>query len=434
MKSKRIAKFIITSIFAILACVALAFTIWGGDNLDFDRLKQNITDNLNLSAFSFSKLTSVTADTETPLLQTDFNDIFYTIDTKNSNAVCFYQYSDGKFEVIEPTATLPITVKYSGQEMTANVSYILKDGKISGYGLCSSSGIYDYAFFKLKTLPASHQVDEKDVLLLIDTEKDDFYKKDKTYDISFYYSLETAKISNFVYDVNANVGLDGKISSNYAIFTDEALESARKLIPFFTSRYYPSTTMDADFDVDLDNKERAAITRLASQAHYMYARVTDDGTVFLRRTETGFDSIVKAALNEKERVIASFNGDFNVNYIRYNDYVININTFEITNLTNAVSTKIENDDLAIVEHFACTDDATKLVIAGKTHEGEQIIIFSDMATGRIKSLKGDLLYTNANANFAFAGNETVFFNKPSSKSGKIYCSCLVSWEKVFSLI
>lgn len=424
-------RLITTIIVLTVAAAALIFTVFVGTGTDLDKLKSDISNSFSGSGVGFGKLKATDINTKTPIMQTDFSDIFYTIDTEKGNAVSFYRYDDNKLSPVEPTGTVPVSVTYSGQTLTANVSYILRDGKITGYGLYTQSGVYNYAFFKLKTLPTSHQIDENEYLLLIDTDADNFYEKNKSYDISFYYSLADGKTSNFVYDVNATVGLDGKISDTYAMFTDEAIESAKNMIPFFTSRYYASSSLDKKFDVDIDNKERAAITRLVRKAHYKYARVTDDGTVFLRKTKTGFNSILIPSLNADEIVIKSFTGDYETNYIRYGDYVINKETCVVTNLITGESMQAESRDIVTVKYLAVSTDGTKAVIAGEKADGEQMIFFKDFSAGSAKKISGKNLFTSANANFSFIGSEAVFYNKPSSDSGNVYNGCIAQWTKIF---
>lgn len=426
-------KYISTAIISVISGAVLFLTVTGGEQFNFDSLKRNGSFPFKRSEPSFSVSDNLSVNTGTPLMQTDFDDVFYTINTEKNNEVSFYQYdgANSSFKQIMPTKTVPISVTYSGQTLWANVSYILRDNEITGYGLYTQSGVYNYAFFKLKTLPKSHQIDENEYLLLIDTQKDDFYKADKTFDISFYYSFEDSTATNFVYDVNATVGMDGKISDSYAIFTDEALESAKNMIPFFTSRYYAGTSLDEKFDIDINMKERAAITRLVSKAHYSYAKVTDTGTVFLRRTKTGFNSVLIPAFGEKEIVIKSFAGDYETNYLRQGDYVLNKETKEISSLLDGKTVTAQCTEIARIEYFAISSDATHCIIAGENSAKEPVIAFCDFTKGSEKTTSGNGSFTSMNANFAFINNNTVFFNRPSSENGKIYCGCVLSWDKIF---
>ena len=128
------------------------------------------------TATAYQALSTTEAFADHPLLPTDFDGIFYSADPNGSFE--FYEYKNGGFTKIEASGTVTATVSLSNQSIPAKIAYLQRDGKVDGYGLFTTANsdapvaIYDYVFFRVKTMPDPFS---GDALLLLDTKKDDFY-------------------------------------------------------------------------------------------------------------------------------------------------------------------------------------------------------------------------------------------------------------------
>lgn len=429
LKKKRLP-LIITLIVVIFAAAALAILWYTAENPDDSDLQSG---NIDIQSVSDSEVTS-----SWPIQKSDIENIYYSM-SPDSGEVKFFEYSDSKLTEIEPTGKKTITAKVSGQQITADITYVERGEEITGYGLFLNDGtsgvyFYDYFFLKFKTLPVSHQVDEGDVLLLMDEDKGDFYSPFKCYEQSFYYNMDNGEISRFMNNATDSADLEGKKRSDYAMVTDEVLDSAGESIVFFTSRYYPVT--DPDLDVDLDTKTKAVYNRLVTHAHFMYAKSVEDGTVFLRENSegTGFSSILIPGYGKEEQVIKEFSGSYETDYIRSGDYLVNINTGVVTSLLTGEEITLNNPGVAKIEFFAISSDGTKAVIAGTpsgTSAGEQSIAFFDIESGRVRFARGAAIYTPMNPNFTF-GEDYLFFSYPAPGDDIVYTGAVYNWSDIFS--
>ena len=127
------------------------------------------------TATAYQALSTTEAFADHPLLPTDFDGIFYSADPNGSFE--FYEYKNGGFTKIEASGTVTATVSLSNQSIPAKIAYLQRDGKVDGYGLFTTANsdapvaIYDYVFFRVKTMPDPFS---GDALLLLDTKKGRF--------------------------------------------------------------------------------------------------------------------------------------------------------------------------------------------------------------------------------------------------------------------
>ena len=109
----------------------------------------------------------------------------------------FYEYKNGAFTKIDASGTVTATVSLSNQNIPAKITYLKRDGRVDGYGLFTTANsdapvaIYDYVFFRVKTMPKQFS---GDALLLLDTKKDDFYQAEKVYEEAYTLNLSIRAI------------------------------------------------------------------------------------------------------------------------------------------------------------------------------------------------------------------------------------------------
>lgn len=429
LKNKKLP-LIITAAVVILAAVAI-FALWyTADNTDDSQVQ---TGSISMSSIKNSEVTSSYS-----IQKSDIENVYYSI-SSDTGEVKFFEYKDSKLTEIEPTGKKTVTAPVSGQNITAEITYLQRGDDITGYGLFLNNGntgvyFYDYFFLKFKSLPQSHLIDEGDILLLMDENKEDFSNQYKTYEQSFYYNMETGKISRFMNNATDSTDLEGKKRSDYAVLTDEVLDSAKESIVFFTSRYYAVT--DPNLDVDLDTKNRSVYNRLVTHAHYMYAKTVDEGTLFLRKNSdgTGFSAIITPGYGKEAKVVKEFTGDYEKDYIRSGDYLLNKNTAVITSLVTGKEITLNNPGVSNIEFFAISSDESKAVIAGTptdSSKGAQAIGFFDLESGKTRLACGSGIYTPINPNFSF-GTDYIFFNRPGAGDDIVYTGMVYKWSDIFS--
>lgn len=420
---------IITMVVVILAAVAFGFIWFTADNNDDSEKKSG---NIEIENINKTEVTSSWS-----IQESDIENVYFSM-SSDTGEVRFFEYKDSKLTEIEPTGKKTVSADVSGQKITAEITYIQRDDQITGYGLFLNDGksgvyFYDYFFLKFRALPVSHQIDEGDVLLLMDENKEDFSNPYKSYEQSFYYNMDTGKISRFMNNATDSTDLEGKKRSDYAVLTDDVLDSAGESIVFFTSRYYAVT--DPNIDVDLDTKTRSVYKRLTTHAHFMYAKTVDGGTVFLRENDdkTGFSSILIPGYGKDEKVIKEFSGNYETDYIRSGDY-LNVKTGVIISLITGEEIALDTSGMSEIKFFAVSSDADKAVIAGTPSDssmGTQALKFFDFESGKTRSAFGSAIYTPINPNFTF-GSDYVFFNIPAAGEEVVYTGAVFKWSDIFS--
>ena len=168
------------------------------------------------TATAYQALSTTEAFADHPLLPTDFDGIFYSADPNGSFE--FYEYKNGGFTKIEASGTVTATVSLSNQSIPAKIAYLKRDGKVDGYGLFTTANsdapvaIYDYVFFRVKTMPDPFS---GDALLLLDTKKDDFYRSEKIYEEAYTLDLSNGTTKVFLLQKSRTIGKNGGSRSDF---------------------------------------------------------------------------------------------------------------------------------------------------------------------------------------------------------------------------
>ena len=195
------------------------------------------------TATAYQALSTTEAFADHPLLPTDFDGIFYSADPNGSFE--FYEYKNGGFTKIEASGTVTATVSLSNQSIPAKIAYLQRDGKVDGYGLFTTANsdapvaIYDYVFFRVKTMPDPFS---GDALLLLDTKKDDFYRPEKIYEEAYTLDLSNGTTKVFLLQKSRTIGKNGGSRSDFTLLTDALVDHAGSRLLFFTGRYYAETS------------------------------------------------------------------------------------------------------------------------------------------------------------------------------------------------
>ncbi len=276
---------------------------------------------------SYTKVFQQSSAATLPLMPTDFDGVYYTMDT--SGNVRFFRIIDGVLTEQKPNGVYSVSVRCSGQSIPADIYYIIIDGKTNGFGLYTFSSeynimLYDYAFFKLCELPASFAYGNE-LLLLIDTDKTRFYK-DKVYSEQFYFDPDTSETAGyFLSEAQRQTGMDGIKMKDYKMFTDSILHQPFEEIYFFTSRAYVADTnkfvdiyTSGGYDTNVDNIQ--VVWDVLGMTFYR----TSDGLYYYSTKDDGF--FIYLYDNYNYEVIREFDGDFDNDYLKSGTSILETKT------------------------------------------------------------------------------------------------------------
>ena len=381
------------------------------------------------TATAYQALSTTEAFADHPLLPTDFDGIFYSADPNGSFE--FYEYKNGGFTKIEASGTVTATVSLSNQSIPAKIAYLQRDGKVDGYGLFTTANsdapvaIYDYVFFRVKTMPDPFS---GDALLLLDTKKDDFYRPEKIYEEAYTLDLSNGTTKVFFAAKKAVRSEKTAVPApDFTLLTDALVDHAGSRLLFFTGRYYAETSEQRDVMFRTGNTQ----THGFANADFYYARSTKDGIVFLRKTEKGFNAMRYS--DGKETTLKEFEGAFGTDYLLSGDVLIGKNGI-VYNLATQKEQAFDAPGIKALAAAAVSPDGKRIVLAGEPESGavnEQRVVYVDLEAGKQKAFTGANLYRLETSELYFIGNDTVFHNRKSTQENKACQLCAIEWAKAF---
>ena len=432
MKKKRLSTAaIVTGIVVILAVLALIVTLI----IHFSSPGDRKDDPQRYVGHALAS-----ADADLPLMQSDIDNIFYTI--AQDGQVAFYEYTGGELQAVEPTGTVQVAPQCSGVQIPATLYYIQRGDEMTGYGLYhpdatgSAVTLYTYFFFNMRTLPPGYpDEDNTQFLLLMDSDADDLYNPDKTYDESFFVQPFEQEIdlrtdfdrNQFVSQVNRMPGTDGRYWSDFAVFTEDTLacaEDGRAL--FFSGRKY---TDRAERAVDIYRRNGSSgavlITRY-TDVDYLYAYQDSSGIHYMRQTENGF------AVYCEGEVIREFQGNYDTDYLRDGNYLLEKSSGRVYSLLTGQEYTLPGAETAQAVIFAVSPSGKRCIV-GTMENGDpnrQSMVFGDLENGTCAVKTDALMFSAANTALCFMDEDTYFHNSASTDSGKTYSGKIFSFADV----
>ena len=271
-----------------------------------------------------------------PLMKTEFEDIFYTMSKQGE--VHFYQASAGTLTEIPESGNFEVKAECSSQKLPAVIHYIEKDGKTDGYGLFTNIIypdvlLYDYAFFKVTNMFGGFDDGKGTLLMMLDVDNTRFYKEDKVYSEIFYlYSDHTSK--HFLSEDQRTVAMDGRVKTDYKMFTNNILaQGDSKNVLFFSSRYYVSYDETGLADIftsggsgtNVDN-----IRYIKNVASLNFWRNGSDTYYFEKNYEDNSFSLYRYD-GEKATEVKKFGGDIKKDYLISGEFILTKSTGEVYN-------------------------------------------------------------------------------------------------------
>ncbi|MBR3780224.1 MAG: hypothetical protein IKK63_03370 [Clostridia bacterium] len=356
MKNKSLT--IITAVLAVLAIVSgVVFFVSSGDKEPEITEKEPVAYSFEQSAYTMSENLSVKGADGEIYLPTDFDNIYYTADLKNS--VKFYEYSGGQMvasnlAVKQVKANLAATY----ETIPVTVNYIEKDGKACGYGIFTSDmkadvDVYSYAFVKLTAKPSGYG---EGYLLLADFDKNNFYKADKIYSEIYNLDLASGKTSTYVSNNTRLIDKNGSFRQDWTMLTDDFIKNLGGAKYFISSRYYNQSEKGTRADImELSNAYRPKI--VVEDILGIWFVNDANGMHFLRKNENGFANMCG------ERVLTQFEGDYFTDYMQSGKYLINKKSLEIIDLLTGEIKTLKDINIASADVFSVSPDGTKAVFA-----------------------------------------------------------------------
>lgn len=363
MKNKALT--IITAVLAVLAIVSgVVFFVSSGDKMPEIKEKEPVAYSYEQSEYTMNANLSVKGANGEIYLPTDFENIYFTADLKNS--VKFYEYSGGQM-VASTLAVKQVKANLAAtyETIPVTVNYIEKDGKACGCGVFTSDmkadvDVYSYAFVKLTAKPSGYG---EGYLLLADFDKNNFYKADKIYSEIYNLDLASGKTSTYVSNNTRLIDKNGSFRQDWTMLTDDFIKNLGGAKYFISSRYYNESEKGTRADImELSNAYRPKI--VVEDILGIWFVNDANGMHFLRKNENGFANMCG------ERVLTQFEGDYFTDYMQSGKYLINKKSLEIIDLLTGEIKTLKDINIASADVFSISPDGTKAVFAsyGKMNE------------------------------------------------------------------
>ena len=386
--------------------------------------------------------TSKSFNISNPLIQSNIKNVFYSNDP-----LTYYEYVGGKLSEIKDTKKITVHTKVSGQDISAQVTYVKRGKGIAGSGIYNIDPsksdkviVYNYFYIKLFPLPEAYGGDsDNECLMVLDGDVGNMKDSERVYEESFILDLKTGDAAyRYLTDNNRTIDNMGAQRPDQAMLTDDLINSAGSKMLFFSSRKYAYD----DPNKDTDLRSRAANSQyddLCSHAHYMYARDTSNGVVFLRKHSGGFSSMLCDS-KKSTSVIHEYSGDLKKDYLHDGNFIIKngsaIQNPVLNDLNTGSETVLKNASIADASSMVISPDRTKLIIVGKpvnSASGTQELIFYNIKDGTMRQLAGYALYRNEGSNFCWVDNDTVAYNATDMNT-KTCQLRFIRWNDIFKNI
>lgn len=340
----------------------------------------------------------LTAETESPYMKTDFDDIFYTM-TKDG-AVKFYKYTGTAFTEIEATGTYTASVEMSGTTLSADITYYKDGGKISGYGLYTGKqgeyNLFPYAFFRLAGYGEKYaNRSSKSCLLLIDTTADDFYNNNKIYEEPYIFNYSDSSCSRLLSEASRTIGIDGTKRADYSMITDAVIKGSWDRQLFFSGRHYAEDDTKVDLMRNGGSGNNVDNIVVASDVLGYWATYVEGGIMYISVDEKGNVAVMKYDLSSEEaQAVKTFEGVTRDDILVDNGciYIISKNT--VYSIESNTESKLDfpQADNFKADIFVCSGD--NFIVRGYVYEKYPTGISAVVSTGKVNKAYTNDLFRN----------------------------------------
>ncbi len=391
--------------------------------VDINKVIKNIEEGTTLGEapkHSYEDVFDTFAAAGLPLMKTDVENVFYTMD--KSGNVAFYKAGSRNIEKISDASSFEVTVSCSGQKLPVTIHYTEYDGHTIGYGLFTNEAhpevfLYDYAFFKVTDQFDGYD-SKSDLLLLIDIDKARFYDEDKVYSESFYlYSSHDTKV--FLNEDQRIVDLQARLRTDYKMFTDSILHQTQDKILFFSSRFYNDYAYSDQVDIfisggygeNVDNNRYVTdvasldMWRTNEEVRYFVYKEAEAEEETTAEESTGEHAAEGFALmsydGDKKTEIISFEGSLTEDFILDDNFLLNIKSGNVYNVLTGEEFTIDYsvfETSFIPDLFEVSENGKYCLVRGKNNLGKpsvgvldveknELATYTDNVFGHIASMQ-----------------------------------------------
>ena len=396
---KKIHKILIPvfSVLLVISVIALILSLNGSNGLKLGSVSAELSDGIK--GEDFTTLGSASVLTKSPPVKSDFDGIYYCLNTDST--VSFYQYNGSSLvsyggEV--KTAELKPECTY--QKVPITVYYITVDGKTLGYGLFTTANsdadvkYYSYIFAKLVDMPSIYGKTGK--LLLLSTDEKQAYYQDKTYTEAFAADLSKGTCSPLSSQRDRTADKSGRLAERWDIFTDSYSKTVSKKAGLISGRMFGSDTeLFGIYDLKVGTNKP-----VVSSIYGTFVRETSEGGfIYIKTTDDGFKSVEYIT---SEKTIAEFKGDIK-SCVFCGDWVYQPETKTFTNLLTGKAVKAAKLGFT-PDKFCVNDDSSKIVAVADGEKQGFAVIDKD---GGVKQYIGTGIFTTGIDNLCFLDGSTV---------------------------
>lgn len=406
----------ILSLLLVVLCVFAVITVTGVVDINkaIKEYEENNTEAGEIK-HTYEDIFSTFSGAGLPLLKTDMENVFYTMDKQGS--VNFYKVTSRNIEKIDGIQSFDVTVTCSGQKLPVTIYYIEYEEQTIGYGLFTNEEhpevfLYDYAFFKVTNQFEGYD-SKSDLLLLADVEKERFYDENKVYSESFYlYSSHETK--NFLNEDQRIVDLQAKLRTDYKMFTDDILHQTEDKILFFSSRFYNDYSYGDKVDIfisggygeNVDNNRYIIdvasldLWRTEEGVYYFADKTAEDEEEQTEDTAKEAFSLMYYDGDKSEEVV-SFEGSLENDFILDDSFLLDIKSGEVYDVLTGETFKLDYSqfDVSFVpDLFSVSENGKYALIRGKSNLGKpslgvydreknELDTFTDNVFGHVASMQ-----------------------------------------------
>ncbi len=352
------------------------------------------------TSVDFAQLNPASVQSKFPCMQTDIENIFYSID--RSGNVSFYEYDGENFDLYKgPVYTLNVYPELTYNKIPIKISYIVKDGKTTGYGLFTNAGnagvnLYTYVFAKLTDAPAVYGISGK--MLLLSLDPNEAYKSDKTYVEIFNVDITNGGLSRIFSQRDRGADKTGRFADRWHILTDGFLKSCEKKAAVISGRLYNEETEVYDI-YDLNRSMNHPDTT-GMYGTFLRENPKDNSYIYLKKTVQGFKTV---SYMGQENELIRFDGDINKDYVFSDNWIYSAKEHKFTNLVTSQSFVAKN--IEAIDMFAVNSDASKFAVAATYKDGQAFFIVDK--DGKVQGYSGENIFNSNVENICFIGKDAV---------------------------
>jgi len=379
-------------------------------------------DVFSLAESEYSGIVSGSSPVEQRFMATDFEDIFYTADKEGK--VLYYTYSSAGFAAYGgKVKALRFEAVCSTVTLKPVVYCVEKDGKLFGVGVTRETpqkekpAVFEYAFFKAVSMPGLFG--SSGLLLLADFDEAAFTLDEKVFTEAFAAPRGGGKATALTGDIGRTVEASGALRSDWLMLTDFFIGSPGSKPLFFSSRYYNlgGAKENADLLTVGGDLPKRTVTGILG----LWAYASGDKVRYLKKTSSGFSLFELDG--GKDSWLLNFTGDFALDYLLSGRYLLNKNTFALTDLVALKKQDIKGVTLAGPSFFSVSPSGKYAVITGGGAENQEAA-FCDLEKQKAVCVAEPLIFTRENPNFRWVG-DTLLHYRAQNDDGSGLSLCVV---------